>query len=170
MLKDVINAELSTEDENLVIQQVGEIQTKFPFLIGLTSDERMKLPKMGRKTLDFVEKALIHGKEHADKMPPYVDTAGMERDMVLFKQIRRLLSNVAPFVSKLMDTEMRLGAEAYAMGRVIYNTVKGAAKAGVPGMQTIANDLAKQYRKQFSSSSDQGNASETETPAETESK
>ncbi|NIM18183.1 MAG: hypothetical protein GTO45_39785 [Candidatus Aminicenantes bacterium] len=43
-----------------------------------------------------------------------------------------------------------LGTESYAAARVIYNAAKGAVKAGVPGFDTIVQDMSEMYKKQFS--------------------
>ena len=68
----------------------------------------------------------------------------------LLKQIQRILGVVEPLWEKLGDTYMLLGAEAYALARVFYNTVKSAAQAGVPGADSIAKDLGERFKKQFS--------------------
>ena len=45
---------------------------------------------------------------------------------------------------------MVLGSEAYTASRAFYNSVKGAAKAGEPGSDTIHKDLGARFKKQFS--------------------
>jgi len=40
---------------------------------------------------------------------------------------------------------MQAGSEAYTASLIFYNAVKGAAKAGVPGMKTIYDDLQSRF-------------------------
>jgi hypothetical protein len=46
---------------------------------------------------------------------------------------------------KLDDTTMEAGSEAFSAALVFYNAVKAAAKAGVPGMKVVADDLQARF-------------------------
>ena len=48
-------------------------------------------------------------------------------------------------VEKLDDTTLLTGSEAYSAALVFYNALKGAAKAGEPGMKTVYADLQSRY-------------------------
>lgn len=152
MIQNLIDAQLSTENENLAIQKLKETESLFPFMVKLSPQERQTLPKMGKKTLDFVERSMVYARENPELVPPYMSIEAQERDMELSKQVQRVLAILEPFCEKLRDTHMLLGSEAYATSRVFYTTVKGAAKAGVPGSETIANDLGERFKLQFSES------------------
>jgi hypothetical protein len=52
-----VSASLSKEDREAVLAAFNTIKTKLPFLIDLTKDERVALPKMGDKSRAFVTKA-----------------------------------------------------------------------------------------------------------------
>lgn len=150
MIQNVIDAQLSTEDENLAVQKLKETENLFPFMVKLSPQERQTLPKMGKKTLDFVERTMVYAKENPGLVPPFLSIEAQQRDMALSRQVQRILAVLEPFCEKLRDTYMLLGSEAYAGSRVFYTTVKGAAKAGVPGSETIAKDLGERFKLQFS--------------------
>ncbi|UCH97274.1 MAG: hypothetical protein JSV88_10595 [Candidatus Aminicenantes bacterium] len=145
-----IHAQLTKEDENMAIQKLKEIESLLPFMVNLSTEERVTLPKMGKKTLDFVDRSLMYAKDHPNMVPPFMSVEAQQKDMELLKQIQRMLGVVEPLWEKLGDTYMLLGAEAYALARVFYNTVKSAAQAGVPGAESIAKDLGERFKKQFS--------------------
>jgi hypothetical protein len=44
-----------------------------PYLLALTPDERHTLPKMGEKTISFVEKAYDFAQKNPNLVPPYLD-------------------------------------------------------------------------------------------------
>lgn len=148
-MKNLISAELSSENEELAISKLDELKAIFPFLIDLTVDERRHKSKMGKKTLDFVDRALIYAREHNSLIPPFVDLAEFEKDFVLLKQLQRILSVLEPFTEQIRDTKMQLGAEAYHAARDFYNSTKRAAKSGVHGSDHIAKDLGERYKRRF---------------------
>jgi hypothetical protein len=47
---------------------------------------------------------------------------------------------------KVRDTFMGVGPETLSAARVYYHSVKGAAKADVPGAETIAEELGKRKK------------------------
>lgn len=53
-----ISAELKPDEKNAILDLIQQITDKLPFLINLTQEERIQIPKMGDKTVAFVEKAL----------------------------------------------------------------------------------------------------------------
>lgn len=155
-----VSAELSKENEDMAVAKINELEELLPFLIGLSTDARMALPKLGKKNLDFCDRTLIYGKDNDILITKFMNIEEMERDMKLLKQLQRILSLIEPLYEKIVDTYIELGAEVYSAGRVIYRTSKNAAQAGVPGMQVIVKDLAERYKKQFSKKDDsQANAS-----------
>jgi hypothetical protein len=149
MLKRVIDAEMPKDTEEQVVRTLKETEALFPFMLNLTPKERKALPKMGKKSLDFVERAIMYANENRNMVPPFMDVEAQDRDLTLLKQVRRILGVLAPFCDKLKDTYHVLGSEAYSSARTFYNTVKRASKAGVLGSGTISKDLAERYKRQF---------------------
>jgi len=116
-----------------------------PYLLNLTPDESKALPKMGDKSYAFVTKALEYLKISGTPMPPYTNVEEMEVDLKGYDTIRQILQSVMPTVDLLQDTMLLSGSEAYMAALAYYNYLKGAAKAGVPGAQTILDDLSARF-------------------------
>ncbi len=116
-----------------------------PSLVNLTPEESKELPKMGDKSYAFVTKALEYLKVPGTPMPPYVNVAEMEVDLKGYDTIRQILQSVMPTIDMLQDTMLLSGSEAYVAALAYYNYIKGAAKAGVPGAQTIYDDLSARF-------------------------
>ena len=116
-----------------------------PYLLNLTPDESKALPKMGDKSYEFVTKALEYLKISGTPMPPYTNVEEMDVDLKGYDTIRQILQSVMPTVDLLQDTMLLSGSEAYMAALAYYNYLKGAAKAGVPGAQTILDDLSARF-------------------------
>lgn len=117
-----------------------------PSLVNLTPEESKELPKMGDKSYAFVTKALEYLKVPGTPMPPYVNVSEMEVDLKGYDTIRQILQVVMPTIDMLQDTMLLSGSEAYVAALAYYNYIKGAAKAGVPGAQTIYDDLSARFQ------------------------
>ena len=152
--KDV-DAQMSTEDKNLVIQKFREAESLIaPIAINLTLNERKELPVMGKKLFGFAETAIEYQRNHPHLVPAFSSLEDQEKDMALTVQLRELLEVIEPIYEKIKDTYMAVSAEAYLAARVFYDSVKAAAKAGVPGTNSISRDLGKIYKKSIKKTSD----------------
>jgi hypothetical protein len=146
MLKNLIDSELTKENEDLSIQNIRSTEALLPFLLNLSTDERRRLYKLGRDGLDFAEKSLMHAADNPELVASFMDIPAMQKDLKLMKQVQRVLGVTESFCEKLRDTYMVLGAEVYDTARVFYRTVKNAAVSGAEGCDYIARDLGDHYK------------------------
>lgn len=124
---------------------ITTIEQNLPKLINLTVDERKSLPKMGDRTLAFVSKALEYTKQNSQIVPNFMEVAEFEKDVTAVTALSKVLIPLQQLTEKLDDTTMLAGSEAYSAALVFYSAVKGAAKAGVPGMKTVYDDLQTRF-------------------------
>jgi hypothetical protein len=148
MIKNLIEAYLTTENENTVIQKVTEISALLPFLIGLPPDERRAAPKMGDASVPFVERALMYSKDQSSENPHYIETASLQRDYFLYQQIGRIKGILEPLMRKVNDSHMLLGAQSYQTSRLYYKYLGAEVKAGVPGAEAMYADLGERFKGQ----------------------
>ncbi|MFA5327624.1 MAG: hypothetical protein WC384_07525 [Prolixibacteraceae bacterium] len=120
-------------------------QVLAPFLINLTPDERMQLPKMGDKSVPFVTKGAEYMKAPGAPVPPYVNASELDIDIAAFETIRQIRQVAQPIVDMLDDTMLLCGSEAYVAVLAYYTYLKGAAKMNVPGAKTILDDLSARF-------------------------
>ncbi len=116
-----------------------------PYLLALTPAEKQELPKMGPKTLNFVEKSHQAAHENPTLVPQYLEMDAFDVDFAdahglwtLYNRIRQLEEGVA-------DTQMTAGSEAYQSALVFYNSVKVAASSGVNGAKAVYEELKKRF-------------------------
>lgn len=120
-------------------------QVLAPYLINLTPDERIQLPKMGDKSIPFVTKGAEYLRIPNSPAPPYLNPADLDVDLNAFETIRQIRQVVQPVADMLDDTMLLCGSEAYVAVLAFYTYLKGAAKMNVPGAKTILDDLSTRF-------------------------
>ena len=116
-----------------------------PYLVNLTPDDRKSLPKLGDKGYAFVTKGNEYLQLPSTPVPPYLNVLEVGVDLKGYEALRQLLQAIMPVIDRLNDTMTLSGSEAYGAVLTFYNYIKGAAKAGVPGAQTIYDDLSARF-------------------------
>jgi hypothetical protein len=142
-----ISLSIPPEKVEQVKQLYGQINGIISeYLVNLTPEQSKELPKMGDKSYAFVTKALEYLQVTGTPIPPYTNVAEMVVDMNGYDTIRQILQAAQPTIDMLQDTMLLSGSEAYVAALAYYNYIKGAAKAGVPGAQTIYDDLSARFQ------------------------
>lgn len=109
MIRKKVDALLPKETEEQAIELIRSAEALFPFLQLLTSEERKKLNKLGTRSLDFVERSLIHAKENKNLFPSFFAIEEFDRDCILMAQLRRIMIITEAFYNKLKDTDTLTG-------------------------------------------------------------
>ena len=106
-----VSATLLTADREAVMTALGVIRERLPFLIDLTTAERVILPKLGDKTQPFVKKAVDIARQHPELLP-----AGFLEEMRKDAQLLASLSPIRLAIDLLQkqinDPVVQVGAEA----------------------------------------------------------
>ncbi|MBL8148516.1 MAG: hypothetical protein JNN15_01140 [Blastocatellia bacterium] len=128
-----------------ILKSLEDIKEKLPFLFALTVEERVRMVKLGSKSLDFVEKSLTVAKQNPEIMPRGFDIDEFEKDVSLYRdleEIRIALTNLLDLVS---DTSFLAGSEAYAGSLVTYSQAKNTRFA--LGLETAVDDMGKRFAR-----------------------
>lgn len=124
------------------------IATNLPFLIGLTNEERITLPKINVANKAFTEDAINAMVNNPTLLPSYFNVAEMQKDMLLFSQLDELNLLVNQLAEKINDTQLLAGSEAYVSALAAYRNFEAAANAGVSGADTIYDALKVRFVSQ----------------------
>lgn len=124
------------------------IATNLPFLIGLTTEERIALPAIDVNNKAFTEDAISAGVNNANLLPAYLSTASMQTDLSLFTQLDEVITLTKQLLEKLEDTQLLAGSEAYVGALSLYKLFGSAADAGVPGSDSIYAQLKQRFAGQ----------------------
>lgn len=125
------------------VKTLKEILT--PKLIDLSPEEIKELPKMGEKTVDFVEKSLVHMEQNPTLVPSYVSIEEANKDLDGVRLLKTYYNPLEQLTGMISDSSIQSGSEAFTASLSFYNAVKAAAKADVPGAKMIYNDLKTRF-------------------------
>jgi len=148
-----INIVIPVKDKQAMLEKIKDLESLFrPYLAGLTPSERKTLPKINVDNKVFVEDVLNHmtTAAAADFLPGYLSPAAMQYDLTLFEQMDELLAPLASLVSKVDDTRLLAGSEAYSSSLAFKRLADAAAMSGVPGAIDISRKLKERFYGQGS--------------------
>jgi hypothetical protein len=127
---------------------IKNIYGKMPFLIGLTTDERVTLPKISENNKVFVGDSINALVNNAPMLPSYLNVADIKNDLTLYEQLDELEMLALQLVEKIQDTRMLCGSEAYVSSLAAYRLFEAAASAGIPGADAIYDALKQRFAGQ----------------------
>jgi hypothetical protein len=126
--------------------KMQEVQTLLaPYMLALTPSERHELPKMGEKTIGFVEKAYDFARQNPNLVPPYLDIDAFGADFNDAHDLWTLHNAAVQVEEGLSDTEMAAGSEAYQAALIFYKSVKMAASQDIPGAKAVYEELKTRF-------------------------
>jgi hypothetical protein len=108
--------------------KINEVKTLLAsYIVALTPSERHELPKMGEKTISFVEKAYDFAQQNPNLVLPYLDMTAFGTDFEDAQGLWTLVNSIRQLEENVGDTEMTAGSEAYQAALVFYKSAKMAA-------------------------------------------
>lgn len=141
-----IAVKIPDEDMAEIRGAIKVLQKKLaPHLASLTPQERKEIPKMGDRTIAFVQKSFEYGAKNKELAPDWLDFGALETDVKAVATLRELWQGLNPLVDALDDSIALSGSEAYQGALLFYGNVKAAAKAKTPGAGAIYEDLAGRF-------------------------
>jgi hypothetical protein len=144
--QNLVSFSIPDKDLEEVKSAIATLKSKLvPHLKTLSSTDRIELPKMGDKTIAFVQKAYDHCEQNPDIAPKFLDVEEFKNDLTAFEQIRTIYAPLSQVVDSLSDTMLLSGSDAYAGALVFYQTVKTAAKSNIQPGHSIYTDLSSRF-------------------------
>ena len=113
--------------------------------INLTKEERQTLAKVGDKTLAFDEKCKAYMGSRPELVPGFIDGDELAKDRKLVADLLPCLRELAPICEGLEDTISLAYTDIFVADLAFHASVKQAAKRGVPGTDTIYDDLKERF-------------------------
>jgi len=146
-MENKISAETNLILVDTALEHVKNVEKSLPFLINLTTEERVNMLKLGDKSRAFVEKTLEMVKHDDSFLPRNFDLGEFSKDVEAYLHLHTILQAVNALQKKIEDTYMLAGSEAYAGGLVVYSSAKQNNTSGE--LETLIDELGKRFvRKQ----------------------
>lgn len=128
MVANRIEAHLTKEDQQAVLDALAQIRERLPFLLNLTAEERQALPKMGEKSRAFVDEALDLAQDNPDLAPENFDLEDMEKDIALYDGLQPILFAVMQLEDLVLSSAVAASSDAYSAALEIYERAKDAGE------------------------------------------
>ncbi len=147
MSKNKVSVKITPEKVAAVNDLLDKLTGEFDFTVGLVSQDRKGLPKMGRKHLDLVDRSLKYAENKPEYLPNYLPLEEFKKDIDLYGWLRQVQKKLGLLSNNLKTTSMVAESEAYETARIYYNNAKLAARGGDENAEVIANELAVHFKK-----------------------
>lgn len=146
-MENKISAETNQIVVDTALEHLKNVEKSLPFLINLTTEERINMLKLGDKSRAFVEKTLNMTMHDDSFLPRNFDIGEFKKDVNAYLNLHAILQAVNALQKKIEDTYMLVGSEAYASGLVVYSSAKQNNTSGE--LETLIDELSKRFvRKQ----------------------
>ncbi|PJJ61229.1 hypothetical protein [Hymenobacter chitinivorans] len=119
-----------------------------PYLHPLTPEQRQEIPKMGDKSVAFMQKIEEYATATAGFVPAFVSLPDLRADIQATADLGDILRPLQQVTTDLESTMMQTGGEAYTDALAVYRTIQSAAKANVPGAQVAQDELKQRFAGQ----------------------
>jgi len=139
-----VPAETWTEIRDLATQLGSKLGT---IVVALSAEQKKALPKANTRLMPFVNKMVAHTETNPEIVPAYVSLDELKIDVKAGNALTEISNILSQTMGPLADTITLCGSEAYQACLKIYGHVKELAKANVPGMQAILDDLKVYFLK-----------------------
>lgn len=143
-----IDTVISDPDLATVNGAINTIEATLSFLIGLTVEERIQLPKINVANKSFTQDAINAVVNNGTMLPAYLDQTAIQNDMNLYNQLDKIAGRMRQVLEKLDDTQMLAGSEAYVAALTAYKLFAAAATAGIPGSDAVYDTLKERFAGQ----------------------
>jgi hypothetical protein len=138
---------MSQADYDAVINALGTIVEKMPFLVILDTKEKRAIFKHGAGSTDFTQEALFAAKTFPQVLPASFDMDEYTSDAALFKSVSEIQTIVNSLAEKLNDTQIAIGGEAIRSSLEVYAYIQ-TAQDRVPGLKSVAERLQIRFKGQ----------------------
>ncbi len=137
-----VSATLSTADREAVMTALCVIRERLPFLIDLTTAERVILPKLGDKTQPFVRKAVDIALQHPELLPAgFLDE--MRKDAQLLDGLSPIRLAIDLLQKQIDDTVVQLAPRLTRPHERCMPSPRRPVRW--PILRTAAEDLGKRF-------------------------
>lgn len=140
-----VSAEITAANLTAILTKIAEIKALLPFLLNLTKDERIQLPKLGPASLAFDEAVAQYMASAPTLIPPFVSAAEVAKDRALRLQLATIWRELSKLCEMVDDTRMLVGSEIWLAALSYYQMARQAAKRDVPGADTVYDDLKQRF-------------------------
>jgi len=137
---------LSEADQQAVKDALAVIKEKMPFLISLPKKQRMSLPKLGPKSLKFVQDAYMTTTSFPQAFPSIFNIDKFQKDVEFYMALHELKMLADTFHEKLDSTHMAVGHEVMNSSLAVFKYVKNSSSTH-QGLNLMVERLKQRFKR-----------------------
>jgi len=145
---NLIDVIFNAADGSTAVGLIDQAEQLFPYMLGLSADDKKKLQGINVSNRVFVEDCIVLMEEDASILPHFISVQEVKNDYAVYEGLDPVLSRAQGLASKLASTQYIAGAEAYFKCLLYYNMLLLAARNGLPGAQEKFNRLKARFESQ----------------------
>lgn len=146
-MQNKIDATLTPQARDQVLELIDQIIALLPFLISLTTEEKRELPRMGDKSRAFVLASLALAEQDDSFLPRSFDVAEMRKDEDLYSAMTQIFVALAILFEKLQDTMQLTGSDLYVAALEIYDAAKRKGTSSSGGLEPLLDALGQRFAR-----------------------
>jgi len=112
-----------------------------PWYIQIEKEELKSMPKIADGRLPFVEKTADFSVSNPEFLPPFANVPEFQKDLKAYKDLREIVRPLRQVLENIENSMKVAGSEAWYAALNYYKSVQYHAKMGVPGAQTVLDEL-----------------------------
>ncbi|CAJ0718527.1 hypothetical protein LMG6871_02487 [Ralstonia edaphis] len=138
MSQNLISFQLSATDVTAIDGALKTLEEKLVGLIGLSTEQRSKLMKMGHKSEAFCREALELLSNNPGVLPGNFSLQEMRRDLTGFDTLRPRVARMDKLLERMRDSQLAMGSDLMSAALEGYTYLKVAGKGeGLEGARRV---------------------------------
>lgn len=144
--RNLVNASIPGADLTLLLQSVGAMRTKLPFLVTLQTDDIKSLLKPHKGSAELFDKVtqVING--YPTILPQVLNVAAYNQDLQLVKDLEQIRSQLEQLLDGITNTIYAAQHDALTTAGEVYDAAK-KNRDKLPGLNVLVDEMAEYYKK-----------------------
>lgn len=145
MNQNLINLTLTDVQLDAVDQALSNLEMELSGLVAMNAAQRRKLMRMGDKSEAFCRQTLSVLAQNPQVVPPSLDLAGAQADLVTLDRLRPRLQRLQRLAERATDSDTALGSDVMRCALNGYALLKVAGRN--QGLEGLRKELGSRFAK-----------------------
>jgi len=144
--RNMVKASIPGADLTLLLQSIGAMRTKLPFLVTLQPDEVRSLLKPHKGSAELFDKVAQVAEGYPTILPAVLNVASFNQDLKLIKDLDQIKSQLEQLLDGITNTIYAVQHDALTTAGEIYDAAK-KNRDKLPGLNVLVDEMAEYYKK-----------------------
>ena len=146
MSQNLVSLTLTQDQVTAALTALDQVEASLPGLISLQPEDRKGLVFMGPRSEAFCRQTVRVLDQNRQIVPPSLDLAGAQADLVAIDQLRPVLERLQRLLSRVDDTVNALGSDVMVTALEGYGQLKLSGAAH--GLDELRKEVGARWSRQ----------------------